>query len=139
MIICDNCKAEVSEEQLKKRFGDIEITYLECKECCTEYVITVTDSKLRKMLEHTSETEKILRRMSLDQKEKIDILKIEYGNRIGKAKKLKTKHSIEKEFKRKVTEAAKKFENIYEPYKKEYEEMKNKNIKYEKELKEMYV
>ena len=51
MIICDNCQAEISDTQLKKKFGDIEITYLYCEECCSEYLISVTDSKLRKMIE----------------------------------------------------------------------------------------
>ena len=137
-IICDNCGSEVNEEPSKKTFGDIEITFLECKECCKEYTILVTDSKLRRMIKMASDKEIELRKMSLNQKEKIDYLKEEYGNRIKNAKRMKNKISIEKEYKRKVNKLAKDYEEAYEREQRKYENINAKNIKYENELKKMY-
>lgn len=137
-IICDNCGSEVNEEPLKKTFDDIEITFIECKECCKEYTILVTDSNLRRMIKIASDKEIELRKMALNQKEKIDSLKEEYGNRIKNAKRMKNKISIEKEYKMEVNKLAKNYTEDYEREQRKYENMKANNIKYENELKKMY-
>ena len=98
MIICDNCKSEVSTEQLKHRFGDIEVTYLECKGCCSEYVITVTDEELRCNIKKAVCQEQFIRKIASEQKCKIDALKKEYGLKIRATNKLKVKRRLEKYF-----------------------------------------
>lgn len=138
MIICDNCKAEVSTEQLKKKFGEVEITYLECKECSSEYVITVTDEELRCNIEKAANQEKILRNMAIDQKNKIDLLKKEYGLKIKATNRVKIKRSLEKEFKQKVSKLAKDYKSIYELELDKYEQLKKANIERNNELKKMY-
>ena len=63
IIKCDNCDSTMSKEIQKRTHGDIEITYLYCKECCAEYVITVTDSKLRKMIKAENEVQEEIKRL----------------------------------------------------------------------------
>lgn len=137
-INCDNCNAEVNKEPLKKHFGDLEITYLICEECSMEYVIIITDSYLREKIEKASQKESILKSMSIDQRQKVTSLKVEYENMMREARREKVKRRIEKEFKRKVAEAVAAFNNIYLPLKNEYEKIKKENIEYEKTLKKMY-
>lgn len=50
IVKCDNCNSEINQEIKTKKFGNIEIKYLYCDECCNEYTISVTDTKLRTMI-----------------------------------------------------------------------------------------
>lgn len=53
----------MGQEPQKRIHGDVEITYLFCEECCSEYVITVTDSKLRQMLKAENELQEEIKRL----------------------------------------------------------------------------
>lgn len=46
-VKCDKCGKEASFEPLYRREGDLELIFLKCPECETEYLACVTDSELR--------------------------------------------------------------------------------------------
>lgn len=52
---CDKCNAEIQIKPQVKKNGDLHISYFECQKCHEEYVILVTDSTLRKMIQETEE------------------------------------------------------------------------------------
>nr|WP_302599784.1 hypothetical protein [uncultured Cellulosilyticum sp.] len=116
MIICDNCQAEISDTQLKKKFGDIEITYLYCEECCSEYLISVTDSKLRKMIEAEKEVQ-----------EKIKLLHKAANGEYKLCNKQKQKNRVLKQTQKSQNKLMKKYKGI-----------KEESNKYHEELKKMY-
>ena len=47
-VKCENCGKESSFEPLYRREGDLELIFLKCPECGTEYLAAVTDSELRR-------------------------------------------------------------------------------------------
>ena len=47
-VKCDKCGKEASFEPLYRREGDLELIFLKCPECGTEYLVAVTDSELRR-------------------------------------------------------------------------------------------
>ena len=64
-VKCDKCGKEASFEPLYRREGDLELIFLKCPECGTEYLAAVTDSELRRNIEtyermvRTIRTEKV--------------------------------------------------------------------------------
>lgn len=78
LVICDQCNHSfnIEEEDLKeKMIDDIEVTYLECKECNHKYVTSCVDEyimkeqrryqKLIKDINKTNKSQKCLRNMKL--------------------------------------------------------------------------
>ena len=47
-VKCDKCGKEASFEPLYRREGDLELIFLKCPECGTEYLVAVTDLELRR-------------------------------------------------------------------------------------------
>lgn len=62
-IKCDNCQASIKQESQIRVHDDIEITYLLCEECYSEYVISVTDSKLRQMIRVENELQDEIKKL----------------------------------------------------------------------------
>ena len=64
-VKCDKCGKEASFEPLYRREGDLELIFLKCPECGTEYLAAVTDSELRRNIKtfeqmtQTIRTEKV--------------------------------------------------------------------------------
>ena len=64
-VKCDKCCKEASFEPMYRREGDLELIFLKCPECGTEYLAAVTDSELRRNIEtyermvRTIRTEKV--------------------------------------------------------------------------------
>lgn len=52
---CDKCGSEIQIKPQVKKNGDLHISYFECGKCHEEYVILVTDSTLRKMIQDTED------------------------------------------------------------------------------------
>ena len=116
IIKCDNCQIEINQEPQKRVHGDIEITYLFCEECYSEYVITVTDSKLRQMINAENKVQEEIKRLHKASHE-------EY--------KLCTKQKQ----KNRVLKNTQKLQN---KLMKKYEELKKKSKEYHEELKGLY-
>ena len=60
-VKCDKCGKEASFEPLYRREGDLELLFLKCPECGTEYLVCVTDSELRRNIETYEEMVKTIR------------------------------------------------------------------------------
>ena len=116
IIKCDNCGTKMSQEIQKRTHGDIEITYLFCEECCSEYVITVTDSKLRTMLK---EEQNIQNKIKL----------------LHKASHEEMKLCTRQKQKNRVLKQSQKAQN---KLMKEYKKLKKKSNEYHEELKKLY-
>lgn len=116
IIKCDNCDSTVSKEIQKRTYGDIEITYLFCEECYSEYVITVTDSKLRQMINSENEVQEEIKRLH-------------------KASHEEYKLCVKQKQKNRVLKNTQKSQN---KLMKKYEELKKKSKEYHDELKRLY-
>lgn len=116
IIQCDNCQIEINQEPQKRVHGDVEITYLFCEECYSEYVITVTDSKLRKMIKAENELQEEIKRLhEASHKEYKMCTKQKQKNRV-----LKNTQKLQNKLMKK------------------YEELKKKSKEYHEELKGLY-
>ena len=60
-VKCDKCGKEASFEPLYRREGDLELIFLKCPECETEYLACVTDSELRRNIETYEQMVKTIR------------------------------------------------------------------------------
>lgn len=58
-VKCDNCGANIGYDVKCRAIGDVEVMYLQCQDCLSEYVVSITDSKLRKMINERSNYEEI--------------------------------------------------------------------------------
>lgn len=53
-IICDKCKSEFKVETHISNQGNLEVQYLKCPRCGEVYIVLVTDSTLRDMIEENN-------------------------------------------------------------------------------------
>ena len=60
-VKCDKCGKEASFEPLYRREGDLELIFLKCPECETEYLVCVTDSELRQSIRTFEQMAKTIR------------------------------------------------------------------------------
>ena len=60
-VKCDKCGKEASFEPLYRREGDLELIFLKCPECETEYLVCVTDPELRRNIRTYEEMVKTIR------------------------------------------------------------------------------
>lgn len=60
-VKCDKCGKEASFEPLYRREGDLELIFLKCPECETEYLACVTDSELRQGIRTFEQMAKTIR------------------------------------------------------------------------------
>ena len=60
-VKCDNCGKESSFEPLYRREGDLDLIFLKCPECDTEYLACVTDPELRQNIRTYEQMAKTIR------------------------------------------------------------------------------
>lgn len=73
MIKCDKCGALLDPKgiQVRKRTGEeIEAQYFRCRRCGKEYIITVTDGKLRRMLQKIRRDARAIRMVKMTPQER---------------------------------------------------------------------
>ena len=73
MIQCDACKAMLDPKgiQVRKRTGEeLEVQYFRCRRCGKEYIITVTDGKLRRMLQKIRRDARAIRMVKMTPQER---------------------------------------------------------------------
>lgn len=113
IIKCDNCNSEINQEIETKKIGDIEIKYLYCNECCAEYIISVTDSKLMEMIKNEHRI-----------KEKIKLLDISSNAKYKLCTSEKQKNRVLKQVNKSQNKLMKEYHELKQAIKEHHEQLK---------------
>ena len=89
--ICDHCGKEGSFEPLYRRKGDLDLIFLKCPECETEFLVAVTDSALRRDIETFDQMARNIRNGNVTEMFIEDVRKI-YQENLARGKSLRDQY-----------------------------------------------